>query len=100
MNALKRIRIRFFAVKMYGIICRSDTSKKQDICSKNSTLKVSGRTALIGERSLALRLNGLLLNDNPGGSNMNQSENLWGLKSKDSRSMIIIAGLVISKLKT
>jgi len=47
-----------------------------------------------------LRLNGLLLNENPGRSNINWSENLQGLKSKDSRSMMIIAGLVISKLKT
>lgn len=63
-------------------------------------LIVFGRTALIRGGSLALRLNGLLLNENPGSSNRNQSENLWGRKSKVSRSMMIIAGLVISKFKT
>jgi len=99
MNAFKRIRIRFFAMKMYGIIRCSDTLKNKKICCKAKNFYF-GRTALIRGGSLALRLNGLLLNENPGSSNRNQSENLWGRKSKVSRSMMIIAGLVISKFKT
>lgn len=58
-----------------------------------------GRITSIRGRSLALRLDGPLLNENPGSSNINWSENLQGLKSKVSRSMTIIAGLVKSKFK-
>lgn len=59
----------------------------------------TGRTASIKERSLILRLNGLILNENPGSSNINEGKNPSGLKSKVSRSMMIIAGLVMSKLR-
>jgi hypothetical protein len=69
MNALKRIGIWFFALKMYGIIHRSDTSKYIRKLNKTLSLSYTGRTASIKERSLILRLNGLLLNENPGGSN-------------------------------
>jgi len=44
-----------------------------------------------------LRSGGLILNENPDGSNNNWSENLQGLKDKVSCSMMIITGLVLPK---
>jgi len=84
-------------VTMYRIICCSDTSKYESIRLRPELNNHVGRTALIKERSLILRLNGLLLNENPGSSNIKKGENPFGLKSKVSHSMTIIVGLVISK---
>lgn len=44
-----------------------------------------------------MRSGGLVLNENPDGSNNNWSENLQGLKDKVSCSMTIITGLVLPK---
>jgi len=86
-------------MKMYGIICCSETSKYKKNFFFMKRNPYTGRTASIKERSLILRLNGLILNENPGSSNINEGKNPSGLKSKVSRSMMIIAGLVMSKLR-
>lgn len=73
--------------------------KVQIIFSSSGRIICAGRTASIKERSLILRLNGLILNENPGSSNINEGKNPSGLKSKVSHSMTIIVGLVMSKLR-
>ena len=62
-------------VKNVGMMCRTETSSRYPRTNHD----IFGRTASITRRRLALRLSGLLLNENPDGSNNTWCENHQGL---------------------
>jgi len=69
MNALKRIRIMIFCFKNVWNNTSLRNLKKRSGYFLDEKYRRFGRTSIIGGGSLVLRLNGLLLYENFGGSN-------------------------------
>jgi hypothetical protein len=69
MNALKRIRIMIFCSKNVWNNTSLRHFKKTNHVILDKITSRFGRTSIIGGRSLVLRLSGLLLYENFGGSN-------------------------------